>query len=138
MKERIKDKIKEIEQYLEELEEIIPESLEEYSQNFKTKAACERYIEVIVEAVVDLAFLLIKEKGLEIPENDVESFFILAKNKVIPFDLAHKFREAKGMRNLLAHQYGKIDDEIVYSSLKSEFLKDVEEFIKNIEKELFK
>ena len=59
---RIKDKIKEIEEYLEELKSILPIDFKEYSKDYKTKAACERYFEKIIEAVVDLSFLIIKEK----------------------------------------------------------------------------
>ncbi|MCK4588842.1 MAG: hypothetical protein KAT77_00230 [Nanoarchaeota archaeon] len=40
---RVNDKIKEIETYLSELVEIIPENFEDYKNDFKTKAACERY-----------------------------------------------------------------------------------------------
>jgi uncharacterized protein YutE (UPF0331/DUF86 family) len=54
MNERINDKIEEIEKYLGELLEIIPSSLVGYGQDFKAKAACERYAERIIEAVVDL------------------------------------------------------------------------------------
>ena len=49
---RIKDKAREIETYLNELVDIIPNSFEEYKEK-KTKAACERYFEVIIEAVTD-------------------------------------------------------------------------------------
>lgn len=56
MNERIKDKIEEIEKYLDELVEISPSTLDRYIEDFKTRAACERYTEKIIEAVVDLAF----------------------------------------------------------------------------------
>ncbi|MEK6951775.1 MAG: hypothetical protein AABX29_02060 [Nanoarchaeota archaeon] len=56
MVERIEEKIDEIENYLEELLTIIPDNLDVYLKDFKTKAACERYFEKIIEATVDLAF----------------------------------------------------------------------------------
>ncbi|MBI5148688.1 DUF86 domain-containing protein [Candidatus Pacearchaeota archaeon] len=105
MNKRIKDKIEEIEKYLDELGEIKPNNLKEYIKDFKTKAACERYTERIIEAVVDLAFLIIREKGFRIPEGDKEAFDILAKEKIISGELAEKLKEAKGMRNILAHEY---------------------------------
>ena len=73
---RIKDKIKEIEGYLSELSEIMPGNFEEYKE-IKNKAACERYFEKIIEAVIDLSFLIIKDKNLRIPEEDKEAFDIL-------------------------------------------------------------
>ena len=129
MKERINDKIKEIEKFLEELEDIIPSNLEEYEKDFKTKAACERYAEKIIEAVVDLAYLVIKYKKLELPEGDAHSFDILTENKLISKELSEKLKDAKSMRNILAHKYGEINDKIVFNSLKEELINDINQFI---------
>ncbi|MDD5162949.1 MAG: DUF86 domain-containing protein [Candidatus ainarchaeum sp.] len=133
MNARIQDKIREIENYLEELSEILPSSFREYSFDLKSKAACERYFEKIVEAIVDLAFLVIREKGLQTPEEDKEAFDILCKAKIIDAPLATRLKEAKGMRNFLAHQYGAIDDKIVFKALKKELRKDAGIFIASIE-----
>ena len=130
---RIRDKIKEIEKYLQELSEITPNSLEEYKQSFKTKAACERYSEKIICAIIDLAFLVIKEKNLKIPDEDKEAFDILFENKIISEKLAERLKDAKGMRNIISHQYGKVDDEIVFDSITEQLPEDALEFIKQIQ-----
>lgn len=126
---RIKDKIDEIENYLAELEDILPANFEEYKNNFEKKAACERYFEKIVESIVDVSFLIIKEKRLKTPEEDKEAFDILSEEEIINGELAKKLKDAKGMRNILAHEYGKIDDEIVFCSITEEIIKDAEEFV---------
>ena len=129
---RINDKISEISEFLAQLKSIAPSSLDEYKSNIEKKAACERYVEKIVEAVTDLAFLIIKNKKLKIPEDDVDAFNILFENKIIVASLAAKLKKAKGMKNIISHQYGKIDDEIVFESITEELEKDVVEFIKNL------
>jgi len=129
---RITDKIKEISEYLEELKEIAPATLEEYRASIEKKAACERYVEKIVEAVTDLAFLVIKIKKLKIPEDDSGAFTILYENKVIDEKLATKLKNAKGMKNILAHQYGKVDDEIVFEAVTKELEKDAKKYFKNV------
>ena len=106
----------------------------EYEKDIKSKAACERYIEKIVEAVIDLAFLVIKEKNFGIPEEDKETFDILVKNKIISAELAQKLKDAKGMRNIISHQYGTINDEIIFEAITDQIGKDVEEFIERIVK----
>ena len=133
---RIKDKIQEIKEYLEELESILPNDSNEYSKDYKTKAACERYFEKIIEAVVDLSFLIIKEKGLKIPEDDKKSFEILCKEKIISEKLANNLKDAKGMRNIIAHDYGSVDDEIVFKSITTELIKDSKEFLEGIKKSI--
>lgn len=133
---RTKDKIKEIEKYSTELFSTIPANLEleNYKKDFRIKAICERYFEKIIEATVDLAFLMIKDNKLKIPEEDTEAFDILANGNIISSELAQKLKEAKGMRNIIAHEYGKIDDEIVFHSITDELEKDVKELIKDIKK----
>ena len=129
---RITDKINEICRYLEELGSIAPSSLEYYNSSIEKKAACERYVEKIVEAATDLAFLVIKSKKLKIPEDDIDAFNILLENKVIDDDLAARLKNAKGMRNIISHQYGKIDDEIVFEAITEELDKDIKRFIEKI------
>ena len=121
---RINDKIEEIKKYLGELSSIVPEKIDEYKSDNLTKAACERYVEKIIEASTDLAFLIIKNKKLEIPEEDIHAFRILKDNKIIKEELYNKLKEAKGMKNIIAHQYGDIDDKIVFDSIKNKLEKD--------------
>jgi len=127
---RIKDKIKEIEVFLEQLNKIMPNSFKKYKSNIEKKAACERFVEKIVESVTDLAFLVIKLKRFKIPEDDADAFNILFDNKIISEKLSKKLKDAKGMRNVIAHQYGKIDDRIIFDSIKEELDGDVKKFIK--------
>ena len=134
MTERINDKIREIEKYLDELLEIIPGNLSVYSKDFKAKAACERYAERIIEAVVDLAYLVIKAKNLPLPESDLQAFDILSGHKLVALELARRLQDAKRMRNIIAHEYGEINDEIVFYSLKDELDADVRAFIRFVKK----
>ena len=129
---RVKDKIREIEKYLDEFEDIIPSSFDKYKTDLEKKAACERYIEKIMEAVTDLAFLVIKIKKLKIPEDDNNAFNILLENKIIEGGLAGKLKSAKGMKNIISHQYGNIDDEIIFEAISEQLEKDVREFVKKI------
>jgi uncharacterized protein YutE (UPF0331/DUF86 family) len=125
---KISDKITQINTFLAELDSIAPTDFKEYSSNLEKKAACERYIEKIVEATTDLAFLIIKLKRLRMPQDDTDAFNVLLENKIIPQELASKLKCAKGMRNILSHQYGNIDDEIVFDSI-CQLDKDMKEFI---------
>ena len=132
MKERINEKIKEVQIFLGELDQIVPSTFEEYCTDLKSKAACERYFEKIIEAVVDLSFMIIKDNRLKTPEDEKQSFVILEKSMVISPVLSEKLQKAKGMRNILAHEYGRIDDSIVFEAIHEKLRKDIEEFLKSI------
>lgn len=131
---RTKDKINEIEAYLSELYEIVPEDYESYSKDHKTKAACERYFEKIIEAVIDVIFLIIKEKKLKTPQDDVDAINLISKENIIPRELANKLKLAKSMRNIIVHEYGKINDEIVFKSIAEELDNDIRSFLEIIKK----
>ena len=77
---------------------------------------------------------LIKEKKLKIPEDDESSFDILKDEKIISDALAKKLIDAKSMRNIIAHEYGKIDDEMVFHAVSEELIPDVLEFIKCVKR----
>jgi uncharacterized protein YutE (UPF0331/DUF86 family) len=138
MNARIKDKTEEMQKYVDELLEFMPKGFEQYKKDAKTKAACERYFEKIIEAATDLAFLLIKEKNLRVPEEDKEAFDVLAENKAISDELASRLKDAKGMRNILAHQYGTVNDEIVFHSITEEIVKDANDLISAAKKDIKK
>jgi len=131
---RINDKIEEIEKFLDELESFKPNNFKKYEDNLASKAACERYFEKIMEAVIDLGFIVIKSKSLETPKDDGNLFNVLMNNKIIDSNLAKRMKEAKGMRNFISHQYGDVDDKLVFNAITKELEKDVTSFIDQIKK----
>lgn len=132
MNGRIDDKIKEVEELLSELDLVKANSVEQYLADIKTRAACERYFEKIIEAVIDLSFLVIKEKKFKEPKEDEDALKILAENKIIEENLYSRLRNARGMRNFIIHQYEKINDELVYEAITKDLEKDVNEFLEDI------
>ena len=131
---KIEDKINEVYSYLDQLSKITPQEFEGYKSNILVKAGCERYFEKIVESVTDIAFMVIVKRKFRVPEDDIDAFRILSENKIINEELYKKLKQAKGMRNILAHQYGIVDDKIVFEAVTEELNKDVKSFIECIEK----
>ena len=132
-KDRILEKIDELEKYLRELEEYLPEEEEDYLNSGLKKRACERAFQLASENLLDICNLIISEKGFGIPTDSKDSIRKLAENGVITGLLSIRLEELVGFRNLLVHQYGHIDDSRAYSYLKIE-LKDFYEFIETIDR----
>jgi uncharacterized protein YutE (UPF0331/DUF86 family) len=131
-KDRFNEKLIELEDFLQELEDSLPEDFEQYKTDYKLRAIGERYFEKIIKAVIDLSFMIIKIKKFKQPEQEREVFDILVENKVISLVLSKKLQNAKGMRNIIAHEYGRIDNELVFHSLAEELIPDVKEFINSV------
>jgi len=134
---RIGDKINELETYLEELESILPENLEEYKRSIEKRAACERYLEKIVEALIELGFLIAKRERFPLPEGNL-IFELLLEKEIIQKELFIKMKNAKGMRNIIAHKYGEVDDEMVFESITQELISDADSFLEILKKYLEK
>jgi uncharacterized protein YutE (UPF0331/DUF86 family)/broad-specificity NMP kinase len=131
--ERIDQKIEEIQRFLEELESVLPIDFEDYKTDWKTRDICERHFEKIIEGATDLAFLVINKLQLKNPESDKQAFEILSQENIISEELSQRLKDAKGMRNIIAHEYGRIDDELVFEAVTQEISKDAKEFLNKIE-----
>ena len=125
MEERIDEKIVQIEDYLKNLSEIKPVKLDDYVRDIMQKAACERFAQKIIEAVIDLAYLIVRMKQWQSPEDEEHVFDILFNQKIISSGLMERLKNAKRMRNFIVHEYGEIDDEIVFNAVKDELEGDV-------------
>lgn len=131
--DRLLEKMDELEKYLRELEEYLPEEEEDYLNSGLTKRACERAFQLASENLLDICNLIISEKGFGIPTDSKDCIRKLAENGVIPESLSTRLEELVGFRNLLVHQYGRVDDSKAYTYLNVE-LKDFYEFIETIDK----
>lgn len=80
-----------------------------------------------VQACIDIAHIIISEKGYKLPTSYKESFMILNRNKVISADLAEKISKMIGFRNIAVHNYQNLSPEILKSIMVNN-LKDFEEY----------
>lgn len=65
------------------------------------------------EQCIDLANHTIKTLKLGLPTESRESFRLLATGKVIPHELAHHLEGMVGFRNILVHEYQRMDIELM-------------------------
>lgn len=61
------------------------------------------------EQSIDLANHTIKTRKLGLPKESKESFILLAKEGIIPKELAENLSNMVGFRNVLVHQYQELD-----------------------------
>jgi len=73
------------------------------------RAAVERWLQVAIEACVDLASHVIADEGWTPPGTGREAFLVLAGHGRLPLDLAERLGSAVGLRNVLVHDYVAVD-----------------------------
>ncbi len=128
---KIKDKLDVLEKYHSELVEDLP-SEEIFVAQRVPRRALEKTVEIIADTIVDLAMIVISAKDYDKPAEQAEAVTILEKNKVISSNLSGKIKDLVRFRNLLVHQYAKIDEKREYENI-SEDHQDVVDFIKEID-----
>ena len=126
-RERVLAKIDQIEGYLRELREIVPKDFVTYQKKVDKRRACERLLQLSVEAVIDVCRLLVTGLRLGIPSEEDDLFEKLEIAGIISPQVEEKLKEMKGFRNILVHEYTRIDDKIVYQVARTK-LRDFEAF----------
>lgn len=125
-RERILAKLDQMEGYLSELHEIAPTSFDEY-QKIEKKRACERLLQLCIESVIDVCGLMVSGLRLGLPAEEDDLFEKLDQAGIISASMRETLRSMKGLRNILVHEYGRVDDRLVYQVLQGQ-LEDFEAF----------
>jgi uncharacterized protein YutE (UPF0331/DUF86 family) len=70
-----------------------------------------------IEAGIDVAQHVCSSEGWGPPRDNADAMLVLGRHGVLEPDLAERMRAAVGFRNVLVHQYGDVDDDIVQERL---------------------
>lgn len=110
-------------------------SLQEIADDPFKKGALLHYLQVSAEICIDIGHMIIVAENFEYPPNSAEVFIILGKEKILPKNFSETFSACARFRNLLVHEYVKIDMKKVYFYLQNR-LGDFEIFAKSVGKYL--
>ena len=116
-RDRVLAKLDELDGYLGELRAIAPSDIEEYAR-IEKKRSCERLIQMAVEATIDVCAMLVTGLRLGLPAEENDLFEKLARRGAISEAMAETLTRMKGMRNILVHAYGRVDDELVFETVR--------------------
>jgi uncharacterized protein YutE (UPF0331/DUF86 family) len=94
-------------------------TFQEYAGNIRLKKAVERSLHVAVEACLDIARHVIAREGFRFPQDYQDAFRILAEEQIVSQELLPSLLDMARFRNLIVHDYAKIDDAKVYHILKT-------------------
>jgi uncharacterized protein YutE (UPF0331/DUF86 family) len=116
-RERILAKLDVMDGYLRELDQVIPAAFEGY-QRIETKRSCERLLQISIESAIDICARLVTGLRLGLPAEEADMFQQLQQAGTISAEMAATLGRMKGLRNILVHEYGQINDRIVYQVLR--------------------
>lgn len=128
--ERLKEQLIRLEQIKKEIKHV-----SDLKIDYAKEAIVERLFQIILEAVLDIARIIISIENLPRPETNEEIFLILAKAKVISQPFAQKAKGLGTFRNILVHGYMIIDVNRVFENLQKlslfhDFVKFIAAYLK--------
>lgn len=86
-------------------------------------------LQMAIQNCIDMASHVISDEGLGLPGSTNEMFYLLQENGFLPQELAEKMVAAVGFRNLVVHEYAKLDLKEVYK-ISIDHVDDLLEFLK--------
>jgi len=139
-KNKIYDKIQQLEEYLKYLRKINKEvgSEKQFLSDFYYFGTAERYLQLSIQIVIDTVQLVIVDSGLVRPEDNQDAISLLFEQKIISKKLVKQLDGIVGFRNILVHEYGKIDRRKVYKYLTEKidslslFKSEILKYLKNV------
>lgn len=132
-RQKIFEKIQQLDEYLSHLKQLRKEMKSEkaFLDDFHFYGLVERYLQLSCQVIIDTLNLLIIEEGIEKPDSGQEIVSFVFNKGIISENLSSRLEGVVGFRNILVHEYGKIDRKRVYYYLMNN-LEDFEIFKKEI------
>ncbi|HHV75403.1 MAG TPA: DUF86 domain-containing protein [Thermoanaerobacterium sp.] len=128
--ETINNKIKELQKNLILLKSVTQDVNEENIKVDMIKYwGIERGIQISIECVIDIANIIISALSIEKPDTYKESILALSKVGVLPQTFARDVSCMVSFRNILVHDYMKVEEKIIVDILKNH----LDDFVKYID-----
>ena len=88
-------------------------------------------LQMAIQECVDIASHIISEEGWGVPGSTNEMFYLLEENDYLDRDLTEKMVKCVGFRNILVHEYTRIELDLVHEIAEKD-IHDLERYLKAI------
>ena len=133
--EKITNKLMQIDEFLELLNQIGSTKEDQFVNDKILIGSAKYYLQVSIEACLDVANHIIASERLRAPKDYADSFSVLNETGFISTELCRKLRQMAKFRNRLVHLYSGIDNNYIYGFIRND-LNDFLLFKKAITKRL--
>ncbi len=120
-------KLSTLDEYLKQINEYANISSKNYAADWKIQRIVERTLQMMIETCLDVSGHIISDEKLRVPETYADMFRILVENDILKGSQLEAFEKMAKFRNIIVHDYAKIDAGIVLGILQKN-LDDFEGF----------
>lgn len=115
--ETIQERLKALQEYVSELKKYQSLSSDHLKSNTGDLWKVEHGLQLSIECILDIGNHIIAEERLGSPKNYNEIIELLGEKGIIPSELASTMVGMAGFRNVLIHEYLKVDSNKVHENL---------------------
>lgn len=120
--EVIKRRLNQLSSSLNKIERFKDLSLEAFLQDDIVQDVVEYNLFIAINMMIDISTHIVVDNNIGNPETLGESFSILNKEKYLSDDQTKIYRNMVGLRNVLSHEYLKIDKSIIYDIMQNNLI----------------
>lgn len=120
--EVIKRRLNQLSSSLNKIERFKDLSLEAFLQDDIVQDVVEYNLFIAINMMIDISTHIVVDNNIGNPETLGESFSILNKEKYLSDDQTKIYRNMVGLRNVLSHEYLKIDKNIIYDIMQNNLI----------------
>ena len=92
-------------------------------------------LQMAIQKCIDIAAYIISDEGFGVPGSTNDMFYLLEENGYLDRGITEKMVKAVGFRNLIVHEYEKIElGQVFEIALKD--IKDLNEYLKSVFRKL--
>ena len=114
----LRRKLAELAEYVTQVSEYRNLTVEGYRADWRTQRIVERTLQMAIEACLDVASHVLADRGLRAPSTYAETFETLVQAGLMSPDLGRVMVEMTGFRNVIVHEYARIDADTVIRILR--------------------
>ncbi len=128
---RVEHLVNYVQEMLNRLQSQGSKGFEEFAEDFQAVDASLYELQTMLEAISDIAMHVVAGANFGSPNSRPEAVEMLAKNGIIPQELAEQVSQAVRMRNIIVHHYPRINLRTVYDVIQND-LGDIVDFCAEI------
>ena len=118
-KEIIKRKLSFLEEYYNDLQKTAKDlSWDDFKKDKILRRFIERTLHMAIETCLDISNHIISYESYREPKNNQDIFQVLIENEIIDTKKGEELKKMAQFRNVIVHDYIRVNPEIVYSILK--------------------
>ncbi len=131
-KELLQRHLKQLREALSILQDLRKTKREEFTTDYRIYGLAERYLQIAIEACLQICGILVASLGLRRPEAYYELLSIVTAQHIIPQSLAYRLEVLTNLRDALVHDPSALNRDFLYDHVQHR-LGDLEEFARTVE-----